>query len=123
MMCLGDTCVVRDKAACSRLMGNAGPQNSGRSQLGLEELMLIRWAKPLWKDHIVKRGYGFYSRARRDDGSEDCPINLSFMQRPSFPFIFSVCQKHYLSRAAWLRRDIWFCIGIHEMICDDLLPT
>lgn len=47
MMCLGDTCVMGDKAACIRLMGNVGPQNLGRLQLGLEELILIMCAKPL----------------------------------------------------------------------------
>lgn len=47
MMCLVDTCVMGDKAAWCRLMGNVGPQNLGRPQLGLEELMLIRCSKPL----------------------------------------------------------------------------
>lgn len=41
MMCLGDIRVVRDKAACSRLIGSRATE-FGESQLGLEELMLIR---------------------------------------------------------------------------------
>lgn len=50
-------------------------------------------------------------------------MNLQFMQKTSFSFISSVCQKLCLSWAFSLRRDIWFCISINEMICDNLLPT
>ena len=128
-MCLGDTCVMGDKAThVQQACGKCGTMVFGEASTwpwGLTERVdgyqVCKTSKK--RPHCSKGIYRLYPGALRDDGSGDHPINLQFMRWPSFPFIVSsICQKHYLSWASWLRRDMWFCISINEMIWDNLIP-